>query len=287
MSKIVIEKLSYVEAPAKITSKEIEDQLKENMERLGLPENFLESMTGIKERRFWEDGLSVVDSAYLSAKKLLDEIDIDKNEIGCIINPSVSRDYVEPAISCMIHDKLGLNDRCINFDVNSACLGFSNAVDIISNMLQNKSIKYGLIVAGESSRKVVNLTIDRLKNPKITLENFLLELATLTLGSGSISMLLCREEDSKGNGHIIEEKMFSVDSRHGMLCYGDHTQMICHSHDMLKSGTFLVNKTWNICTSEFDMWNDKIDRYIPHQVSMTHSKVLSKARSFRSADSIF
>ena len=57
---------------------------------------------------------------------------------------------------------------------------------------------------------------------------------------------------------------------------GDHTKMTCHSHDMLKAGTFLVNKTWDICTKEFEMWNDKIDRYVPHQVSTTHSKVLSK-----------
>jgi 3-oxoacyl-[acyl-carrier-protein] synthase-3 len=276
VNKIVIEKLSYVEAPNVMTSLEIESRFKDNMNRFGLPDNFLATISGVKERREWEEGFSVTDAAILSAKKLLMEYSIDPNEIGCIINSSVSRDYVEPTISVMAHNELKLNDRCINFDVNSACLGFSNSVNIISNMLQAKQINYGLIINGESSKRVLDLTTERLSNPNISLEDFMLEFATLTLGSGSVSMLLCREEDSKGNGHTIEESMFSVDSRFGMLCKGDHSQMICNSHDMLKEGIYIVDKTWAICTKEFKKWNNDIDLYIPHQVSMTHSKVLSK-----------
>lgn len=273
---IVIEGLEYVEAPEIRTSKEIENKFKNTVEKFGLPENFIEDVSGVSIRREWPEEVEVSDIALLSAKRLLERMDIDRSEIGIIINPSVSRNYVEPAISVIVHDKLKLNDRCINFDINSACLGFANAVHIVSSLLINKQIKYGLIVCGESSKRVVNLTIDRLNNTNISLEDFMLEFATLTLGSGSVSMLLCREEDSKHKNHIIMEQMFSVDSKHNMLCKGDHNQMICNSHDMLKEGIFLVNKTWDICSKEFSEWNDKIGRFFPHQVSMTHTKVLSK-----------
>lgn len=66
----------------------------------------------------------------------------------------------------------------------------------------------------------------------------------------------------------------------GMGCYVlvmyDLKEMICGAPMMMREGQFLVNKTWEICNEEFIEWGDKIDRYIPHQVSMTHSKVLSK-----------
>lgn len=41
---------------------------------------------------------------------------------------------------------------------------------------------------------------------------------------------------------------------------------------MLKKGLQLVKRTWDICTEEFEVWGDKIDRFIPHQVSMPHKR---------------
>ena len=276
MSNIVIEGIGYVEAPYTLTSLEIEERFKNTMERFSLEPGLVEAMSGIKERRVWEDDKLVSDIAVLSAEKLLNKLDIDRDEIGCVVNPSVSRDYVEPTISIIAHDQLGLNNRCINFDINNACLGFTSAIDVVSNMLKLKQIKYGLIVCGENSNAVIKKTTDRLANKNTTLEDLMLQFATLTLGSGSVSMLLCREEDSKHGKYLIEENMFITDSKHNMLCYGDHNEMICDSQNMLKEGIAIVNDCWNVCKDEFSMWEDSIDYYVPHQVSKTHTKVLSK-----------
>lgn len=272
MSKIVIDGMEYVEAPEKLTSLEIESRMAGNMERFGLNSGFIEAMSGIKERRIWEPGVLVWDAAILSAEKLLQRLDIDRSEIGCLINPSVSRDYIEPTVTIMVHNALGLGERCVNLDINNACMGFTTAVEVISNMLKLKQIKYGLIVNAESSRGVIDITTKRLADPEIPLEDFIPEFASLTLGSGSVSMLLCREEDARHDGHVIEETMVAVDSRYGMMCYGDHTQMRCDAHNMLKKGLQLVKRTWDICVEEFDVWGDKIDRFIPHQVSMPHKR---------------
>lgn len=224
MSKIVIDGMEYVEAPEILTSLEIENRMADNLERFGLNPGFIEAMSGIRERRIWEPGKLVWDAAILSAEKLLQRLDIDRSEIGCLINPSVSRDYIEPTITIMVHNALGLGERCFNLDVNNACMGFTSAVDIISNMLKLKQIKYGLIVNAESSRDVIDITTRRLAHPEIAIEDFIPEFASLTLGSGSVSMLLCREEDARFDNHVIEETMVAVDSRYGMLCYGDHSR---------------------------------------------------------------
>jgi 3-oxoacyl-[acyl-carrier-protein] synthase-3 len=155
-------------------------------------------------------------------------------------------------------------------------------VDIISSYLKTKQINYGLIIDAESSRNIIDLTSERLSNPDISIEDFLLEFASLTLGSGSISMLLCREEDAIHDKHIIEETMFSVDSKHNMLCHATSLkQMTCDAHTMLKAGIPLVDKTWKICKNEFSIWEDNIDHYIPHQVSMPHTKALLKCANIK------
>jgi 3-oxoacyl-[acyl-carrier-protein] synthase-3 len=272
MSKIVIDGMEYVEAPEILTSLEIESRMAHNSERFGLSPGYIEAMSGIRERRIWEPGKLVWDAAILSAEKLLQRLNIDRSEIGCLINPSVSRDYVEPTITIMVHNALGLGERCMNLDINNACMGFTSAVEVISNMLRLGQIKYGLIVNAESSRDVIDITTKRLADPEIGLEDFIPEFASLTLGSGSVSMLLCREEDARFDGHVIEETMVAVDSRYGMLCYGDHNQMRCEAHTMLKKGLELVKRTWDICMEEFEVWGDQIDRFVPHQVSMPHKK---------------
>jgi len=276
MSNIVIEGLEYVEAPEVVTSLELENRFKDTRDKFGIPKNFIETFSGVSSRREWSSEIPVADVAFLSAKKLLDRLDIDVNEIGVIINTSLSRDYTEPTTAVIVHDKLGLNDRCINFDINNACLGFSNAIDVVSSLLKTNQIKYGLIICGESFQRFVTCATDRLKDINISLENFMLEFATLTLGSGSVSMLLCKEEDSKYSEHIIEKQIFISDSKHNMLCKADHYQMVCQSQDMLKAGTNIVNKTLDICNEEFPDWRDTMDRFFPHQVSMSHIKVLTK-----------
>lgn len=275
MSNIVIEGLEYVEAPEVITSLELEDRFKDTRDMFGIPENFIESFSGVSARRVWPLDVKYDDVALLSAKKLLDRLNIDVNEIGIIVNTSLTKRYVEPTIAVLLHEKLGLNDRCINFDVSNACVGFSNAINIISSLLKTEKIKYGLVVCGEHFHRYINLATDRLSNADISLENFMLEFATLTLGSGSVSMLLCKEEDSIHNSHLIKGQMFSVDSKHTTLNMADRDQMVCRSQDMLKAGIPVLNRTLEICNEVFPDWK-QIDRFFPHQVSWSHIKALSK-----------
>jgi 3-oxoacyl-[acyl-carrier-protein] synthase III len=91
-----------------------------------------------------------------------------------------------------------------------------------------------------------------------------------------MSMLLCREEDARLDGHVIEETMVAVDSRYGTLCYDDRNQMRCEAHIMLKKVLELVKRAWDICVEEFEVWGDGIDRFVPHQVSMPHEKAFAQ-----------
>ena len=94
----------------------------------------------------------------------------------------------------MVHAKLGLSEECINYDISNACLGFLNAMETVSLMIEAGQIEYGLIVDGEGAREFIEPTIERLKSPDVDVDTFYKNVATLTLGSGAVAMLLCHKD---------------------------------------------------------------------------------------------
>ena len=187
---VVIQSLTAIEAPVNVTSSELGERLRPAMERLGIRPNLIEEISGIKARRFWNNGTQPSDAATMAAQKAIDEAGIDPADIGVLINTSVCRDYLEPSTACLVHGNLGLGERCLNFDVGNACLAFLNGMDIAARMIERGDINYALIVDGESSRHITEATIERLLQPGIEEEQFRAEFASLTLGSGSAAMVM-------------------------------------------------------------------------------------------------
>ena len=66
----------HVDAPQIITSSEIQSELSETMDRLGLPPNLLEGVAGINERRFWNEQTLPSDAATMAAEVALEEADL-------------------------------------------------------------------------------------------------------------------------------------------------------------------------------------------------------------------
>ncbi|MEQ8516272.1 MAG: 3-oxoacyl-ACP synthase III, partial [Chromatocurvus sp.] len=191
---VVIQSVTAVDAPISLTSQEIAQRLKPTMDRLGIRENLLEEISGIKSRGIWEKGTQPSDAATLAAEKAIEDSGIDRSRIGVIINTSVSRDFLEPSTACVVHSNLGLAAQCLNFDVGNACLGFLNGMDIAARMIERTEVDYALIVDGETSRQLIDATIERLLNPEVEEAQFRDEFASLTLGSGSAAMVMARRE---------------------------------------------------------------------------------------------
>jgi len=274
-SNIVIEAIAYELPPHIITSISLEEQISANLEKLGIPLGSLERLTGISERRFWDQGTTPSDVATLAARKVIDESGINPEEIGCIINTSVSKDYIEPSMACLVHGNLGLSPSCRNFDIGNACLGFIDGIDNIMMMLETGKIKYGLVVNGESARDPVEPTIELLQDPNLTMESFRDNFATLTLGSGAVAMLLTHKDNSD-SGHRINGSVSLAATQYNRLCLGQRNGMITKPHELLVAGVELAVKAWEHCKQELENWNDEsIDLYVPHQVSLPHINLLS------------
>ncbi len=272
---VVIQSLTAVDAPIKMTSAEIGERLRPAMERLGFRPGLIEELTGIKARRFWNHDTQPSDAATLAAEKAISEAAIERNKIGVLINTSVCRDYLEPSTACLVHGNLGLHERCLNFDIGNACLAFLNGMDVAARMIERGEVDYALIVDGESSQPITEATIERLLQPGVEEEQFRAEFASLTLGSGAAAMIMCRRELAP-MGHSYLGGVTRAATQFNRLCYGQMDRMVTDTRVLLTEGLKLATKTFSAAREKLGWVVDELDHFIIHQVSKAHTDSLMK-----------
>ena len=255
-----------------VSSAAFDEALADTYRRVGLRPGLLERLAGIRERRWWADGVTFVDGAAEAGAKAVSESGVDPAAIGLMVNTSVSRRYLEPSTAVAVHHALGLPRSCQNFDVTNACLGFVNGMELAAAMIDSGMVEYALIVNGEDSRPVQQRTIERLNGPGTVSRDVLAQFATLTLGSGAAAMVLGRA-DEHPEGHRLIGSASRSGSEHHDLCVGDNELMRTDLKGLLDAGLNLSADLWAEAAGEFD-WTRGMDRYIVHQVSKVHTQAM-------------
>lgn len=256
------------------TSDDIEERLAPSLDRLKLRSGLLRRVAGVNERRNWAEG-ETVDAATISAgKQALTEAGVSPDEVGLLINTSVTRMNLEPSVAVALHHGLELPSSAINFDVANACLGFINGMSLAATMIESGQIRHAIVVAGENADDIQINTIDRLLASDGSRDDFMQEFATLTLGSGSAAAVLGRA-DEHPNGHRVLGGVTRAATQFHQLCVGSVDGMFTDAKALLKGGLDLVVSAWKDASTE---WNwSSMTRYITHQVSSIHTSSLVKA----------
>ena len=98
---------------------------------------------------------TAADLGLVAARKLLEEKQIDKSEVGILVYATQYPDYKAPSTACVLQNRLGLSKDCIAFDVNLGCSGYVYGLNIVASLMQSGSAKYGLLLAGDTPSKGV------------------------------------------------------------------------------------------------------------------------------------
>ncbi len=264
--------VSIADAPVVITSAALDERLADTYQRVGLRPGLLERLAGIRERRWWPEGVTFVDGAATAGAKAIGESGVDPADIGLMVNTSVSRRFLEPSTAVSVHHALGLPTSCQNFDITNACLGFVNGMELAGSMIDAGLVDYALVVNGEDARTVQDATIARMSLPETTAKDVLAQFATLTLGSGAAAMVLGRA-DRHPEGHRIVAAVSRAGTEHHELCVGDNALMNTDLKGLLAAGLQLSTDLWSDAKADFD-WSLGMSRYIIHQISQVHTDAL-------------
>ena len=270
MTDTAIVSIAHVDAPEVVTSAHFDALLAETYERVGGQPGLLESLAGIRERRWWPEGYLFTDAAAAAGAKAIEASGVRIDEIGLLIDTSVSRDRLEPSSAVTVHNTLDLPSWCLNFDLSNACLGFLNALQVAGNMIDSGQINYALIVDGEGSRVLQEKTLERLARPEATMGDLFSEFASLTLGSGGSAAIVGRHSDNPGS-HKVVGGIARADTSHHNLCVGSIDEMRTDTKALLDAGLQVSKLGWGDAAERG--WLD-VDRYIVHQISQVHTSML-------------
>ena len=108
--------------------------------------------TGVLEKRYSND-FTTSDLGQAAAEQLIADLNWDKKEIGALVFVSQTPDYILPATSCILQDKLGLSKDCMALDVSLGCSGWVYGLSVISSLMQTGMIKKGILIAGAARKQ--------------------------------------------------------------------------------------------------------------------------------------
>ena len=263
---VYIEGTGYLVPDKVITTAWIEDQLQPVYKRLMIPKKFFERITGIEERRWWPEDWQPSDGAAEAGRRAIENAGVNKEDIDVVIYCGVCHDYIEPANAVFVHEKIGLRQGILNFDVTNACLGFLNGMVMVANMIELGQISTGLVVAAESPEEGQRATIDKMLNNGCTKDDIRDNLASFTLGSAGVGMVLTNKDNTKTGKKLLGGQHYSG-TQFNDLCIAQRTWMKTDSQALLNKGADVALEAWNRFLKEMDWDKEDIDRVFTHQVS--------------------
>ncbi|GAA4823185.1 beta-ketoacyl-ACP synthase III [Nocardioides caeni] len=116
-------------------------------EVLDSDDEWIQSRTGIKARRFAGDDESLVDMAASAASKALEAAGVTAEALGTIILATSTHAQHTPHAAPLVAERLG--SKAAAFDVGAGCAGFCHALSVASDLVRGGNAEHVLVIGVE------------------------------------------------------------------------------------------------------------------------------------------
>lgn len=226
--------------------------------------------TGVERRHIVDKKTCSSDLCYEAAEKLISNLQWDKESINYLIFISQTGDYIYPATSCILQERLGLRNSCMSFDIAMGCSGWVYGMSVASSLVRTGGGKC-LILNGE--------TVSKTRSPYDRVNMITGDAGTATAleyCEGAAPMYYDLNTDGKGYKTIIipdggYRNMFTANSliEHqdddGVVRNNLHTKM-----DGAGVFAFAISKapaSIKKLMTDYQIEPEKIDYYLLHQAN--------------------
>lgn len=243
-------------------------------------QKFIEA-TGIEERRIATKEICTSDLCCEAAEKLIIDLNWQKDEIEILVFVSQTADYILPVSAAILQDRLGFSTNCIAFDVPLGCSGYVYGISIIAGMMKAAGLKKGMLLAGDTSSKLVSKT-DKSTVPlfgdggsatafefDVNAESLLFDLGTD--GSGYKTIII---NDGGSRNRINSDSLLYETISPGIE--RNACQLILDGMDVFGFGISQAPKTVNKLIEKFEIDKDAIDHFVFHQANLMMNKMIVK-----------
>jgi len=225
-------------------------------EILDTSDEWITARTGIKERRVLSSEY-VLDLAVEASKKALADAKMDANELDYIICANVVNEYVTPALSCIILEKIGAHCPCV--DLNGACVGFIYACDIAEAFYKTGKVKNVLVVCAEAPAHM----LDWHDRTCAVLFGAGAGATVLTPGDNIIATRLTATAGWDRLYEMHDLQWCPYDTKGST-----NLPLVMHGQDVFKFATSTCVNDLKVLFAENNIKADEIDMYFIHQANL-------------------
>ncbi len=118
-------------------------------------DEWIQSRTGIRERRIADPDVATSDIAYEASLKALESSGVDARDLDGIIVGTVTPDYLFPSTACILQSRLGAK-KAFAFDLLAGCSGFLYALQAGKGIIGCGDAQKILIIGAETLSKITD-----------------------------------------------------------------------------------------------------------------------------------
>jgi 3-oxoacyl-[acyl-carrier-protein] synthase III len=113
-------------------------------------------LSGIRERRVVEPGMTAADLAFAAAERLLDGRGILRESIDLLVVTTQTGDYQIPGTAFVLHERLGLAQHCAVYDLNQGCAAYPYALALAQGLFATGLAKRALVLNTDALSGVIH-----------------------------------------------------------------------------------------------------------------------------------
>ena len=223
--------------------------------KLDTSDEWIKSITGIRQRHIAYKNQLNSDLGYEAAKKAIINAKIKISDIDLIIVATSTPDHTFPSTATKVQAKLGIK-KGFAFDIQAACSGFIYAMSVADNYILNNQATNALVIGSEIFSRILDW------NDRSTCVLF---------GDGAGAIVLSKK---KRNSGIISTELYS-DGRFYDLLYVDGGvasnqkagQIKMKGREVFRHAVEKLSECIKLSLKKNNLIKDNIDWIIPHQAN--------------------
>lgn len=242
--------------------------------------NFV-TTTGVERKRKVTSDVCTSDLCVAATEKLIEDLNWHKEEISFLIFVSQTADYILPATSPVIQNRLGLSKDCYTLDISLGCSGWIYGMSVIASLMSAFKRGKGLLLMGDTPTKACSFT-DKSAYPLFGDAG---TATALEYAENTEPLLFGLNSDGSGYDAIIINDggyrnpvaltSFEPIVR-GEGIESNNLQLILDGMDVFAFGIKRAPESVNKLIEAFQLEKDRVDYFIFHQANLFMNEQIRK-----------
>lgn len=229
--------------------------------------------TGVERRHIAKTGTCTSDLCFKAAEKLIEELNWDKKDIDGLVFVTQTPDFILPATSCILQNRLGLSTDCFTIDISLGCSGFVYGMSTLASYMQSGMIKKALLLTGDT----ISLTCSKDDKSAYPLFGDAGTATALEYCEGDDGFKFHLGSDGSGYQSIIindggyRNRFNAASLNNNFITEGiskNNLQLTLDGMDVFSFGISKAPETVNALINKFNIDKEKVNYFYFHQANL-------------------